>query len=46
MKKYMEFMIKNFGDILSDVKVNEVLFPLEKNNIENPKKKELMEFFV
>ena len=46
MKKYEEFILKHFGDILSDVKILEILFPLEKNNIENPNKEGLMDFFV
>jgi len=45
MKKFIDYINRDFGDILSDVKVIEVLFPLEKNNIENPNKKELKEFF-
>ena len=36
---------KDFGDILTDVKIVEVLFPLEKNYIENPYKKDLLEYF-
>jgi len=46
MKKYAEFIIKQSGDILSDVKIVEILFPLEINNIENPKKEGIMDFFV
>jgi DNA-binding Lrp family transcriptional regulator len=46
MKKYAEFIIKHFGSILSDVKIVEILFPLEKNNIENPKKEEIRDFFL
>jgi DNA-binding Lrp family transcriptional regulator len=46
MKKYAEFIIRNSDDILSDVKIVEILFPLEINNIENPKKEGLLDFFV
>lgn len=45
MKKYMDYINRDFGHLLSDVKVVEVLFPLEKNNIENPNKQELWEYF-
>ena len=46
MKKYADYINRYFGDILSDVKIVEVLFPLEKNNIENPNKQELLEYFL
>ena len=45
IKKYLDYIHNDFSDILSDVKIIEVLFPLEKNNIENPNKQELLEFF-
>jgi uncharacterized protein with GYD domain len=45
MKKYVDYINRSFGEILSEVKIIEVLFPLEKNNIENPNKQELLEFF-
>ncbi len=45
MKKYIDYINKDMGHLLSDVKVVEVLFTLEKNNIENPNKQELWEYF-
>ncbi len=45
IKIYLDYIHKDFSDILSDVRIVEVLFPLEKNNIENPNKQELLEFF-
>lgn len=45
MKKYMDFILRYSGDVLEDIKIVEILFPLEKSNIENPNKKELLEYF-
>jgi DNA-binding Lrp family transcriptional regulator len=45
IKKFTEILKSKYHDIIQDIKILEVLFPLEKCGIENPKKKNLKKFF-
>lgn len=45
IKNAVEFFYNQLQDLISDVKILEVLFPLEKSGIENPNSEEIKEFF-
>jgi Lrp/AsnC family leucine-responsive transcriptional regulator len=45
VKKFIEHVREHYQNIISDIQVTEVLFTLEKEAIENPKKDKLREFF-
>ena len=45
VKKFVEYIREDYQSILSDIQVTEVLFTIEKEGIENPKKNKLRGFF-
>ncbi len=45
VKKFVEHVREHYQNVVLDIQVTEVLFTLEKQAIENPKKDKLREFF-
>jgi uncharacterized protein with GYD domain len=45
LKLFSNALLKMFGDYIADIKILEVLFPLQKGGIDNPNIEKITEFF-
>jgi hypothetical protein len=45
VKKFVESLRVEYSNVVSDIQILEILFPLEKEGIDNPNRNKLREFF-
>jgi DNA-binding Lrp family transcriptional regulator len=46
VKRFSQVLSQEYGDIISDIKIMENVFPVQKNGIVNPNVEKLKEFFI
>ena len=45
IKKFIEGFTQSFNDVISEIQIQEVIFPVEKNNFTNPNLEKIKDFF-